>query len=262
VQKALLRSHGHTILCRKKGCGALVDLQSARTAARRAGRDFLKAGDGCASACCSAHFCAGRFADTQLRMAEWLLSGERVLVLWPPTAQPAVDLWALPRARELAKAREVLSRAGLGVTSHLPVAAAAAASPPSPDLAATASPRSPTLATASSPPSADLAAAASPPAAAKPAATKPTAALAAVAAAAAPPPQRRPRGARGGRAHPYFRPAITHHTAQGAHTTPHTAQGAYTPPHTAQGAYTPPHTITHHTAQGAHTAPAQGVYTS
>jgi hypothetical protein len=55
VQKALLRSHGHTILCRKKGCGALVDLQSARTAARRAGRDFIKACDGCASAVCSAH---------------------------------------------------------------------------------------------------------------------------------------------------------------------------------------------------------------
>jgi hypothetical protein len=109
VQGSLRRAHGHTLLCRTKGCGALVDLQSARAAANAAGRDFLKARDGCASALCSAHFCAGRFAETQQRMAEWLLTGERVLVLWPPTSAPAVDLWPLPRGRVLAKARSVLS---------------------------------------------------------------------------------------------------------------------------------------------------------
>jgi hypothetical protein len=149
VQGSLKRAHGHTLLCRTKGCGALVDLQSARAAANAAGRAFIKARDGCASAICSTSFCAGRFADTQLRMAEWLLSGERVLVLWPPTAAPAVDLWALPRARVLAKAHAVLSQFGLGVTSPAPATSlpiATAATSPLPLTLATDAPL-PALAT-------------------------------------------------------------------------------------------------------------------
>jgi hypothetical protein len=102
---------------------------------------------------------------------------------------------------------------------HLPVVAAVSAA----GVAAAAAGRTPPLPTAAA--STATVAATAKPAAAVPAAAEPAAALAA-AAAAVPPPQRRPRGARGGRAHPYFRPAVTHHTAQGAHTTP--AQGLHT----------------------------------
>jgi hypothetical protein len=155
----------------------------------------------------------------------------------------------------------------LTLAAHMPLPALAADAPPpslSPALAANAP--LPAIASDAQPPSLSLSLAADVPLP-KPAAAAPAAALAAIAAAAAPPPQRRPRGARGGRAHPYFRPGVTHHTAQGAYTPPHTAQGAYTSPHTAQGAYTPPHTAqgaytSPHTAQGAYTSPAQGAYTS
>lgn len=112
VQAALRRAHGHTLLCRAQGCHAMVDLQAARAAARKGGRGVLNAGDGCASRVCSAHFCAGRFARTQIAWAEKLISGERQLLLWPPSAAGGIDLYALPRARALAKASEVLAHGG------------------------------------------------------------------------------------------------------------------------------------------------------
>ena len=93
---ALCRAHGHTLLCRSESCCALVDLQAARCSARRAGRDCLEAGDGCASAVCSAHPSPGRFARGQQQMAEALVAGDRLLVLWPPTAAARTELWSAP----------------------------------------------------------------------------------------------------------------------------------------------------------------------
>ena len=66
---ALERARGMTIVCAT--CAALVDLQAARKAARRAGRGELAASDG--GAACSRHRRRRRVRDVQERMAAGLL---------------------------------------------------------------------------------------------------------------------------------------------------------------------------------------------
>ena len=107
--QALRAAHGHTILCGTAGCAALVDLQSARTAAHAADRTALAPGDGCAGSSCSRWHAPGRFRSTQERKAAALLSGGRTLVLVPPHVGTRVPLWAWPPALAEAKARAVLA---------------------------------------------------------------------------------------------------------------------------------------------------------
>jgi len=109
TQAALRRAHTQTLECKATGCGALVDLQAARRLARKAGRDYFIAGDGCASAQCSTRHWPARFAAGQQRMAAALQSNERRLVLWPLTTAARSEIWALPAECGHAKARATLA---------------------------------------------------------------------------------------------------------------------------------------------------------
>jgi hypothetical protein len=109
--EALAQAHANTIIC--GGCEfALVDLLSARAAARRAGRSRLAAADGCSA--CGAHARPGRLLETQLRMARDVLAGERTLLArpWSAHALPVSDpLRRLVRAQAMAHARRVCAAA-------------------------------------------------------------------------------------------------------------------------------------------------------
>ena len=76
-------------------CSALVNRARALQQARRAGRRFLAAGDGCASARCSSDYRRLRFARSQRQVATELRSGSRGLVR-PPRASDERDVRALP----------------------------------------------------------------------------------------------------------------------------------------------------------------------
>ena len=112
TQQALRRAHGQTLECRAAGCGALVDLQAARRLARKAKRDYFLTGDGCASAVCSERHWRARFAEGEQRKAAALLSGERRLVLWPPTTAARGEIWALPACCAHEKASATLAARG------------------------------------------------------------------------------------------------------------------------------------------------------
>ena len=90
----LREAHKHTTVCIE--CGALVDLQSARRIARSAGRSIFQPGDGCAGRSCSARFWPSRFQTGQQLKAHALLSGDRLLVMWPSTIRARTELWTLP----------------------------------------------------------------------------------------------------------------------------------------------------------------------
>lgn len=95
--KAALRvAHGQTLICRVPECRAIVDLQSARRVARTASRSRFELGDGCASRICSRKHWPARFHHKQLKMAASLRSGERMLVLWPESAESRVELSVAP----------------------------------------------------------------------------------------------------------------------------------------------------------------------
>ena len=110
---ALKQAHGRTLLCMAADCGSLVDLQAAKRAASKHWRVTFAAGDGCASAACSAHHWPARFRERQAAMAAALLDGARVLVLWPPTTAPRSTLHAAPL--DLARS---ISSGTLGDTSQ------------------------------------------------------------------------------------------------------------------------------------------------
>ena len=76
---ALEKSAGMTARCLTEGCGALVDLRTARRAAVAAGRTHFVHGDGCASALCSQCPHSARFQRRQMSMADALLDGKRTL---------------------------------------------------------------------------------------------------------------------------------------------------------------------------------------
>ena len=71
TKAALARAHTHTLLCGY--CAGLVDLQSARRAARREGRGELEAADGCVR--CGGREWPGRVRSAQLRFAAAVLTG-------------------------------------------------------------------------------------------------------------------------------------------------------------------------------------------
>ena len=74
--------------CAGDGCTGMVNLQSARRAAKRAGRGIFKVGDGCGSRQCSRNFQAGQYADGQRRMAATLESGAAFLLTeWPESTR-------------------------------------------------------------------------------------------------------------------------------------------------------------------------------
>ena len=110
--EALAKAQGHTLMCMRQSCGALVHLQAARRHARAAGRSFFSPGDGCATKQCSrGRVRPGRVARRQFQMAAAVLDGSRVLVLWPQTAEARTNLWAAPHALACAKAQQVLALA-------------------------------------------------------------------------------------------------------------------------------------------------------
>ena len=111
---ALAAAHKHTIVC--LGCAGLVDLQAARTAARRTGRRVIGSTDGCYG--CGPHRRVGRHAAGQRKMAAAVLGGVRVLVERPQTAAGRSPLWLMPRSEAAQCAHEAL--AALPAASLLP----------------------------------------------------------------------------------------------------------------------------------------------
>ena len=86
----LLTIHRYTLLC--TDCDALVDMRSAKVQAKKEKRTILISGDGCASASCSSCFRHADFIKQQRKMAEQLLTKERLLIAWP-TDSKDVDFW-------------------------------------------------------------------------------------------------------------------------------------------------------------------------
>jgi hypothetical protein len=86
----LLTIHRYTLLC--TDCDALVDMRSAKVQAKKEKRTILISGDGCASASCSSCFRRSDFIKQQKKMAEQLLTEERLLIAWP-TDSKDVDFW-------------------------------------------------------------------------------------------------------------------------------------------------------------------------
>ena len=111
TRRALELSAGTTAVCLAAGCGALVDLRTARRAACAAERSSFRAGDGCASHVCSKDHRRLRFRRRQAEMARAVTSGKRVLVAWPERAAGRVKLWAEPIALSRLVASAVLERA-------------------------------------------------------------------------------------------------------------------------------------------------------
>ena len=107
---ARLTVHRYTLCCKR--CGALVDMRSAkveatlrehgprralRAAGLRPGAAGFEPGDGCASASCSNSHRAPAFVERQRRMAQQLLSRERVLLAWPHNTHDS-EFWRQPSA--------------------------------------------------------------------------------------------------------------------------------------------------------------------
>lgn len=83
-QEALREMRHLSMVCRRPGCGALVDYKVARRHAKQAGRSGFEPGDGCAGpAPCSSDHRPARFRKRQREHAAELESGERQLVQWP-----------------------------------------------------------------------------------------------------------------------------------------------------------------------------------
>lgn len=91
TRAALVRARGHTLAC--ESCGALVDLQSARRAARQAGHEVIEATDGCVA--CGRFSQPARHAAKQRAMSLQVLRRTRVMVVRPPTAAARVELTML-----------------------------------------------------------------------------------------------------------------------------------------------------------------------
>ena len=87
--------HKLTLVCRRVGCGALVNWRHAKAKANRMGRGTLAKGDGCAGHRCAARFKRARFAAQQRKMAAALRAGRRVLAAWPQHADDT-EVWLLP----------------------------------------------------------------------------------------------------------------------------------------------------------------------
>lgn len=111
TRQALELSAGTTVVCLAAGCGALVDLRTARRAACAAARSSFRAGDGCSGHVCSKDHRRLRFRRRQAEMARAIASGKRVLVAWPERAAGRVKLWAEPMALSMLVASTVLERA-------------------------------------------------------------------------------------------------------------------------------------------------------
>ena len=114
TKEALRTAHAQTLLCKDPACRHLVDLQSARRIARKAGRNRFELGDGCGSRSCSAKHWKARFRRQQLKMATALRAGDRVLVLWPEGVEGRVELSVAPAALTRAVADAVAARPACG----------------------------------------------------------------------------------------------------------------------------------------------------
>ena len=68
-----------------------------RAAGLRPGAAGFEPGDGCASASCSNNHRAPAFVERQRRMAQQLLSRERVLLAWPHNTHDS-EFWRQPSA--------------------------------------------------------------------------------------------------------------------------------------------------------------------
>ena len=114
TRDALSAAHGLTVICRREGCGALVDLCSAKGAAR--GRESFAVGDGCGARSCTRNkdFAPGRFREAQCKMAQGLLDGRRRLMSWPARIQQRdnYDPLLMGDAATQEAAREVLASHG------------------------------------------------------------------------------------------------------------------------------------------------------
>lgn len=93
--RALGAAHKLTLVCQRKGCGALVHMQAARRRARAAGRLTFAHGDGCGSRRCSKNFRPGQYVRNQLLMAMALEASTRHLAEWP-LRLGARELWIQP----------------------------------------------------------------------------------------------------------------------------------------------------------------------
>jgi len=95
-----------TLVCVR--CGSLVHWMSARSRARKAGREAFAPGDGCSSRCCSLNHRPAQYRCGQMAMARALESGTRALIAWP-SGCAAREVQVLPRAFTLTAVHGVLA---------------------------------------------------------------------------------------------------------------------------------------------------------
>jgi len=94
---AIASAQGFTLVCRRHGCGTLVDLWRAKIEAGDRQHATYALDDGCGACArhkpgCSKHFKLQRWQDGQVKMARALLEGKRRLIAWPSgPAQSTVD---------------------------------------------------------------------------------------------------------------------------------------------------------------------------
>ena len=107
-QAALAEMRRLSLICKRPGCGALVDYKVARRQAKQDGRSCFKPGDGCAGpAPCSADHRPPRFRKRQREHAERMEAGERLLVRWPRDLDDH-DVWAYSAEAAAAAAKTFL----------------------------------------------------------------------------------------------------------------------------------------------------------
>jgi hypothetical protein len=87
-------AQSYLAVCRNPSCGSLVHMMTANRQARANGRESsYEAGDGCSGPLCTDRsYCnLKRFKETQVKMANDLLKGERQLIAWPSAPGPAAS---------------------------------------------------------------------------------------------------------------------------------------------------------------------------
>ena len=90
--KAASIAHRLTLICKRSGCGGLVDWSSAKKAARLANRTWFKDGDGCLNVRCHKHVKGKKqkHKGSQRKYAAALREGTRELMEWPRDVEDKV----------------------------------------------------------------------------------------------------------------------------------------------------------------------------
>ena len=98
-----------TLVCRRVGCGALVDWSRAKAHATKTKSSTLALCAGCGGKRCAAQHKPKRFREAQHKMAQQLTAGKRVLAAWPRDAKDT-EVWIRSEAEQAAAIARALSR--------------------------------------------------------------------------------------------------------------------------------------------------------